>query len=461
MKSLFLFVPILFGCTSFSTNRSNPIKGNTYYIDAVEGDDTSDGLSKVSAWKSLRKVSKTEFLPGEKILLKKGQIWREPLEITSSGKKNNPIQFSSYGNGAYPLILGSLDLAKSIWLKEKTNIWSTQVPSMGGEQPERFFIDGKPINDEKLKKTKLQLKSFADWHWNDDRIYFFSKKNPMNLKLPLQINHKRYCIDLKKANYITISHLTVSRCRDGIRLGGKFNTIENITSSENTINGLHLTGSNNRVNSFKTFRNGLVVQLGKTGRTGHGILIDGTNNRIIALESFDNKEDGIQFGPNAGSKNQIVNALIKGNGENCIDVKNGYQVIVGGEFESKAPYSQDCILAHKKPQHLKIIGVKAYSTGKGPAISLFGGARITLVDSIIGSENSSAILIGKWAGNKIEVLRTTILSGGLKSKNLIDIRGGKNHSIKSNKFYLDSGIKSIQVATGVVVDISGNLEIKK
>ena len=61
----------------------------TYYVDATTGDDSKDGLSPGTAWKTIAKVNVSAFLPGDQILLKRGEVWRESLVPPSSGTAGN------------------------------------------------------------------------------------------------------------------------------------------------------------------------------------------------------------------------------------------------------------------------------------------------------------------------------------------------------------------------------------
>ena len=106
----------------------------TYYVDATGGNDGNNGTSPSSAWKTISKVSNYHFNPGDSILFKRGEVWRERLVITNSGAPNNPINYGAYGNGAKPMLLGSVERnAESDWVNEGGNIWSTVIPKDGNE----------------------------------------------------------------------------------------------------------------------------------------------------------------------------------------------------------------------------------------------------------------------------------------------------------------------------------------
>jgi hypothetical protein len=71
--------------------------GGTFYIDATNGSDTNSGLSDTQAWKSFTNINKSVLLAGTKVLLKKGCVWNQRLEIRGSGIRQNWIVVSAYG----------------------------------------------------------------------------------------------------------------------------------------------------------------------------------------------------------------------------------------------------------------------------------------------------------------------------------------------------------------------------
>lgn len=83
--------------------------GTTYYIDAVDGDDSKDGKSENTAWKTFANVDELTLTEGDKVLLKAGSIWNnEKLFIQNAkGSKDNPVILGKYGDGADPIINGN------------------------------------------------------------------------------------------------------------------------------------------------------------------------------------------------------------------------------------------------------------------------------------------------------------------------------------------------------------------
>ena len=77
-----------------------PARAATYYVDAEHGNDSNNGTSPTAAWKSINKLNQQKFLPGDAIFFRRGQIWREQLNLQSSGEVQRPITIDAYGEGS-------------------------------------------------------------------------------------------------------------------------------------------------------------------------------------------------------------------------------------------------------------------------------------------------------------------------------------------------------------------------
>lgn len=82
---------------------------DVYYVDATEGDDSKDGLSPETAWKSIEKVNATTFQPGDQILFQCGETWTGELMPQGSGVEGCPIVIASYGEGDKPVFMPGPD----------------------------------------------------------------------------------------------------------------------------------------------------------------------------------------------------------------------------------------------------------------------------------------------------------------------------------------------------------------
>jgi hypothetical protein len=91
--------------TATATMTVTTTKGKTFYLDATNGNDSNDGLTPETAWKTLDKANDTVFMPGSSLLLKAGETWTGTLAPQGSGEEGAPIVLSSYGEGDRPRIL--------------------------------------------------------------------------------------------------------------------------------------------------------------------------------------------------------------------------------------------------------------------------------------------------------------------------------------------------------------------
>jgi hypothetical protein len=73
-------------------------------VDSRAGDDDYPGTSDRKAWRSLEKVNASAFLPGDKILFRRGSSWTSQLVIAAQGSPARPIVFEAFGRGPRPRI---------------------------------------------------------------------------------------------------------------------------------------------------------------------------------------------------------------------------------------------------------------------------------------------------------------------------------------------------------------------
>ena len=78
-------------------------QSKTYFV-SPDGNDQSSGLSMKDAWKTIEKVNRTTFQPGDKLLFKAGGIWYGQLQPQGSGTPGKPILMSGYGGKEKPVI---------------------------------------------------------------------------------------------------------------------------------------------------------------------------------------------------------------------------------------------------------------------------------------------------------------------------------------------------------------------
>jgi hypothetical protein len=81
--------------------------GTIYYVSST-GDDTNDGISPQTAWKTIDKVNASVFAPGDKLLFEGNQTFNGSLYFDQNdmGSPTSPLEISSYGSGKATIASG-------------------------------------------------------------------------------------------------------------------------------------------------------------------------------------------------------------------------------------------------------------------------------------------------------------------------------------------------------------------
>ncbi len=129
MKTLLLILLVL--CTIVS-------KANNYYFSSTSGDDSRSAIqarSYLTPWMSLSKLDSifNTLLPGDSILLKRGETFFGSIIINKSGTALLPIVIGAYGSGSKPVITGFATLTN--WVSVGGGIYesynSSVLPRLG------------------------------------------------------------------------------------------------------------------------------------------------------------------------------------------------------------------------------------------------------------------------------------------------------------------------------------------
>jgi len=179
----------------------------TYFIDASSGDDSNTGTSITKPWKTINKVNHFNFLPGDSLLFKKGEIWKESMNFPSSGNSSAPIIIGSYGNGPMPIItgrdvyLGWNDPAT--WTYLGNNLWYREQ----SYNPQRLWINGEEVlrNEvvDSLDGTRYM------WAWENSRLYVYSVSNPATSFSMMETNVFYFTVRFENKAYIFVQDIDV------------------------------------------------------------------------------------------------------------------------------------------------------------------------------------------------------------------------------------------------------------
>ena len=153
-------------------------KGTTYYVSSSTGSDWNDGDSEAKPVASLA-VAGTLGEPGDRVLFKRGDIWRGDSMSLRKG-----VTYGAYGSGENPKFYGSAKnyADKSKWKQSSSNsrVWYYDEPiaeDIGGI----VFNDGADYAIRQFKESDLNAKN-EYYYGKDGKVYLFSRNgNPGEL----------------------------------------------------------------------------------------------------------------------------------------------------------------------------------------------------------------------------------------------------------------------------------------
>ena len=175
-------------------------------MDATNGNDSNGGLSSSTAWRTIAKVNASSFNPGDQILFKRGEVWREQL-VPHSGGDGNPVTYSSHGTGNLPLLLGSIGKNNTHdWTHEGGNIWSSSIAESLDVGNLIFDYENscgiKVWNQEDLNKQG------EFWYDEDNSLLkIYSQGNPASYYSNIECALRRSIIWITNKSHITIENL--------------------------------------------------------------------------------------------------------------------------------------------------------------------------------------------------------------------------------------------------------------
>jgi hypothetical protein len=289
-------------------------QGATYYVDSIGGNDSNGGVSISTPWQTIERVNSSKFSPGDQILFKSGDTWREQLNVTSSGSPANPILFGFYGSGSPPIISGG-NLATGWTSGNYLNIiaWSIKVgttnqlfedgtrlassASLGAISPGSFYYD--------IGGGTLYVRTLADDNPNSHTM---------------EISQRNYAIyEAGGSTYITLQNLQTQEANgDDVYFNGSaFITVSNMVMTNAFSEGIRfdVVASSTIVSSTATY-NG---SNGFSADDSPNLVIDGCVAHDNASLSDTDFTAGIKinpdFSPYPGSSNVTI--------ENSESYRNG------------------------------------------------------------------------------------------------------------------------------------------
>jgi len=181
---------------------------STHYLDSAKGNDANDGISPATAWKTIAKVNSSKFQPGDVILFRRAEMWREQLNLSSSGSLEAPITIDAYGEGPPPIISGADLVPPESWSicdNCPAHIWRTTVVS----QTNVVIFDGVKGS---RKSAQSELKNPGEWFWQSATLYVYSNDSPATAYSHpgIEFGLRPSGIFLTGLSYIVVKNIEVS-----------------------------------------------------------------------------------------------------------------------------------------------------------------------------------------------------------------------------------------------------------
>jgi len=404
--------------------------GTDYYVDAA-GSDSNSGKSTSSPWRTIAKVnSYTGFAAGDRILLKRGQTWREQLIVPKSGTSSSPIVFGTYGTGNKPMLKGSALVTN--WVGAgTTNKWKASLSSV----PNQVFFNGV----RGTKKSGLSSVSGSlQWYWASGVLYVYATSDPDSaytgpgIEASIRPSTRSYgIIHMAGREYVRVEDIDVSQSASFgiyIKPSGRYITIRGCDVGHSLDGGIVAPLSSGVAVTQITIENCLVHHNNggfKEGEPGvatyhEGLTMEGVDGFTIrGCQVFSNYMEGVNF--KRGAKNGII--------ENCLLYSNALiNQYMEGATNIQVRYNKiyDC----------------TYNAGieMGLETSTYSNDTIKIYDNLFWG-NSAAISF--WAGSVTSQTRNISIYSNTFYNNEFGVRwkagatdnySGTN-SIKGNLFW--------------------------
>ncbi len=262
------------------------LHAQSYYVHPTDGKDTNSGEDEQLPWKTIARVNRSLFKPGDIIKFACNGVWGEQLTVPTSGTFEKPIIFTKYGNGANPLIKSTERFSN--WKDEGPGLWSGQLPdpSITNHYGILTKLDGIWIRNSRywhytadsyyqvpsdLKEMKIGF-FYAPYN---KRIFYYktSGENPGTV----EIASRPYSIYMSGKHDIIIDGININGPHGGVNnlgTGGRTAGIRIVHSANITIKNLSVKYSSSQAISF------------------YG---SGTKNTVIENVNIDNSKLGIYY----------------------------------------------------------------------------------------------------------------------------------------------------------------------
>lgn len=433
-----------------------------YFVDDRQGNNSLPGTSSEYAWKTVSKVNRSDFKPGDRILFRRGGVWEETLVISSSGRPEAPILFSAYGAGPNPRIKCSNTFSawqlyidtdgKKIWKGEARGSKRFIMGAMrDGKRVPQYF----PYEVKNSRWTEpAKYIDMANGCFLGKRKTFFFRWDQGNPG-PMEIGQRVFGIHIRNKRYVIIDSIDVygpGRYLSFKKTGGAGSRQVLIDNSQ-----------------YITIRNAVLSH----HHWGGAAIVKGSSNCTYEnVKAFGHRSTGLYFW-DAGPGNKVVRCEVYNCGN--VDSDHGDMGLIG-IFRTPGVRIEQCYVHDNgHPGISRIDAAISFVQSQNGTVSRThvkntGGIGIQLAENSDRCEVNYSI-IDKWCVYGSTLHRNHNLGGirvgggapstaaGIRLYNNLFINGGdvsgqwaalrvlkkinKNLTVKNNIFYNNNGIYEI------------------
>lgn len=151
--------------------------GTKYYVSSKTGDDSNDGKSKNTPWRTIKAVAQhgSQMKAGDAVLFERGSLFR----ITDSFRLKSGVTYAAYGSGNKPCVYGSAkNYVNGTWTKKGPNLWYLE-DAPDSDVGLIVFNHGEAVGYKKDAKANV-TKNYDFWcdKQAGNRVWMYLDKDP-------------------------------------------------------------------------------------------------------------------------------------------------------------------------------------------------------------------------------------------------------------------------------------------
>ncbi|MBI5647650.1 MAG: right-handed parallel beta-helix repeat-containing protein [Ignavibacteriae bacterium] len=120
---------------------------DTWYVDARAGNDTFDGRTPASAFRSIARVNQLALKGGDTVYFHRGDVFFGEI-AAKAGSPSRPVVYGAYGNGDAPVLCGATSLPVTGWTSAGRGIFvhdNVSMTAMNDGEPANLFFNGRVL----------------------------------------------------------------------------------------------------------------------------------------------------------------------------------------------------------------------------------------------------------------------------------------------------------------------------